>query len=279
MTTSSVSVPQSVSTPGRDPAPHSAPTHLPDVPLFDAHVHVIDPRFPLVPNRGFLPDPYTVADYRRSMAHHQVCGGAVVSGSFQADDQQYLRAALAELGEGWVGVTQLPPDADAALIRDLHAAGVRALRFNLVRGPFTDLETLVAQAVLAHDLVGWHAEIFVESHVLEQLTPVLHRLPAFGVDHLGMTDRGLHTLIGWVERGARVKVSGFGRLGFDVVEAMRRIHATDPSALVFGTDLPGTRSPRAFRDADLAAIAEAVGDDDLPRVLAGNGRAWYGLTG
>jgi hypothetical protein len=34
------------------------------VPIFDAHFHVIDPRFPLVPNQGFLPDPFTVADYR-----------------------------------------------------------------------------------------------------------------------------------------------------------------------------------------------------------------------
>ena len=253
-----------------------------DHPLFDAHVHVIDPRFPLVPNRGFLPDPYTVADYRRSMAHHDVRGGAVVSGSFQAGDQEYLRAALAELGPEWVGVTQLPPDAGEELITDLHAAGVRALRFNLVRGPFTDLDTLVDQAVLAHDLVGWHTEIYVESRLLGQLDPVLRRLPAFGVDHLGMTADGLDALVGWVARGARVKVSGFGRLDFGppgsgIVDAMRRIHHVDPAALVFGSDLPGTRAPRTFRDADLAAIAEAVGEADLPRVLSGNGREWYGL--
>ena len=34
-----------------------------DYPLFDAHFHIIDPRFPLVPNRGYLPDRYTVSDY------------------------------------------------------------------------------------------------------------------------------------------------------------------------------------------------------------------------
>lgn len=33
---------------------------------------------------------------------------AVMSGSFQADDQTYLRAALAELDDGFVGVTNLP---------------------------------------------------------------------------------------------------------------------------------------------------------------------------
>ena len=32
--------------------------------LFDAHFHVVDPAHPLVENNGFLPDPFTVADYR-----------------------------------------------------------------------------------------------------------------------------------------------------------------------------------------------------------------------
>jgi hypothetical protein len=40
-------------------------------------------------------------DYRARVLG--VRGGAVMCGSFQADDQTYLRAALAELGEGFVG--------------------------------------------------------------------------------------------------------------------------------------------------------------------------------
>jgi hypothetical protein len=55
-----------------------------------------------VTNQGYVPQPLTVADYR---ARVSVC--AVMSGSFQADDQTDMRAAHAELGEG-VGVTNLP---------------------------------------------------------------------------------------------------------------------------------------------------------------------------
>lgn len=55
-------------------------------PLFDAHLHVIDPRFPLVANQGYLPPAFTVDDYRDRTAHLEVVGGAVVSGSFQAFD-------------------------------------------------------------------------------------------------------------------------------------------------------------------------------------------------
>ena len=32
-------------------------------PIFDAHCHIIDSRFPLVPNNGYLPEPFTVEDY------------------------------------------------------------------------------------------------------------------------------------------------------------------------------------------------------------------------
>jgi hypothetical protein len=32
------------------------------VPIFDAHFHIIDPRFPLVANQRFLPEPFTVSD-------------------------------------------------------------------------------------------------------------------------------------------------------------------------------------------------------------------------
>ena len=79
-----------------------------DYPLFDAHFHVIDPRFALVPNRGYLPDRYTVSDYRERMAAYDLRGGAVVSGSFQQFDQDYLVDALERLGKTFVGVTQLP---------------------------------------------------------------------------------------------------------------------------------------------------------------------------
>ena len=55
----------------------------PGVAVFDAHLHVIDPRFPLTPNQGYVPEPFTVDDYRARTAAMNVIGGAVVAGSFQ----------------------------------------------------------------------------------------------------------------------------------------------------------------------------------------------------
>src|SRR5699024_9056315 len=34
-----------------------------DTAVFDAHFHIVDPAYPLIPNNGFLPDAFTADDY------------------------------------------------------------------------------------------------------------------------------------------------------------------------------------------------------------------------
>lgn len=246
-------------------------------PLIDAHLHVIDLRFPLVPNQGYVPQRFTVADYRRRVEGLGVVGGAVVSGSFQGHDQSFLRAALAELGPGFVGVTQLPSTVADEQVRELHAAGVRGVRFALRRGADAEPAGIERLARRVHDLAGWHAEFYLDAAALERLAPVLRRLPRAGVDHLGMSAAGLPRLLELVGHGVKVKATGFGRVDLDVRDALRRIHAVDPSALLFGTDLPGTRAERPFGDEDVGLVVEALGPDAAACVLHDNAAAWYGL--
>ncbi|MEU8901542.1 amidohydrolase family protein [Nocardia sp. NPDC048505] len=243
--------------------------------MFDAHVHVIDPRFPLIENDGYLPDPYTIADYRKRMARFDVGGGAVVSASFQGTDQTYLKTALAELGPGWVGVTTLNLEASDEEIVELDRIGVRALRFNLKRAA-ADITGMTLQALRAHDLVGWHVEVYIDGSMLASLQPVISKLPALSVDHLGMSEESLPYLLDLVDRGARVKATGFGRVAMHVPDTLRRIHAVNPQALMFGTDLPGTRAGRPFRDADVDLICDVVGTD-MFAVLEDNARDFYRL--
>lgn len=243
--------------------------------MFDAHLHIIDPRFPLFPNHGYLPDPFSIDEYRARTAHLGITGGAVVTASYQNSGQDHLLAALKELGPGWVGVAQLDEDATDQDIIDLHEAGVRAVRFNLRRSA-TDLKLLTEQALRAWDLVGWHAEFYVDATLLLSLEPVFAKLPSVSIDHLGMSTRGLPYLLNLVDRGARVKATGFGRVSIaDVRQVLRKIHATNPQALLFGTDLPGSRSRRVFEDSDIDIVREAIGEEDLHLVLEDNARAWY----
>ena len=243
--------------------------------VFDAHLHIVDPRFPLVASRGYLPPAFTVEDYRARVAGLGVRGGAVVSGSFQALDQTYLLDALERLGPRFVGVTQLPPSTPDARIAELHRAGGRAVRFNLYRrrpeGP-ADLERLAHRVA---DVAGWHVEVYAAGRELAALEARLGRLPRLSVDHLGMDAEGLAAVLRLVDRGARVKATGFGRVDVDVPSALRAIASANPDALLFGTDLPSTRARRPFADGDVALLEETLGHELAARALHDNAVAWY----
>lgn len=243
--------------------------------VFDAHLHIIDPRFPLLENNGYLPAPFTVEDYRARVAGLGVAGGAVVSGSFQGFDQSYLTEALNALGPSYVGVTQIPADTSDAEIRSLDSAGVRAVRFNARRGGSADIAEADRLARRVHDIAGWHAEFYIDSRELAPLHATLAALPRVSIDHLGLSADGLPDLLRLVESGAYVKATGFGRLDFDPGPAMRRILDINPHALVFGTDLPSTRAPRPFGDADLTGLADLLGPERAADVLWRNGAALY----
>jgi len=246
-------------------------------PLFDSHFHIIDRRFPLVPNNGYLPDDLTCSDYRAQMTQYDLRGGAIVSGSFQAFDQGYLLDALHTLGPQYVGVTQLPATVSDQEILDLDRAGVRALRFNLKRGGSEDVRHLDAMARRVYELAGWHVELYVDSRELDGLFDTLLALPAVSIDHLGLAKEGFGTLLRLAERGVRVKATGFGRVDFDVPTALRELHAANPQALMFGTDLPSTRAPRPYADSDFLLAAETLGDEAARAVFYDNAAEFYRL--
>ena len=244
-------------------------------PTFDAHFHIIDGRFPLVANEGYLPDQFTCRDYLQRMQGYRIVGGAVVSGSFQGFDQRYLLDALNTLGEGFVGVTQLPATVTDAQLRELHAGGVRAVRFNLRRGGSEQVSHLDSMARRVHELLGWHVELYVDSRELVELHDTLCALPAVSIDHLGLSSAGFAELLKLAERGVRVKATGFGRIDMDVQTALRDLYAANPSALMFGTDLPSTRAPRPYRDEDLMQVVDALGEAGAARVLLQNAMEFY----
>lgn len=244
--------------------------------LFDAHLHIIDPRFPLVANQGYQPPPFTIADYRDRTCDLEVVGGAVVSGSFQGCDQSYLLAALAELGPSFAGVTHLPTDVTDDHIHGLHAAGVRATRVNLHRGDTITPAQLDRLARRVHDLAGWHTELYIDARDLPDLAPTIRDLPCVSIDHLGLTREGLPHLLALAEIGVYVKATGFSRGNLDISTTLKALAQANPHCLVAGTDLPSTRAPQPFTLSDLDLIANTLSDADLIRAaFTGNARALY----
>jgi predicted TIM-barrel fold metal-dependent hydrolase len=158
-----------------------------------------------------------------------VIAGAVVSGSFQANDQTYMIDTLGKLGAGWVGVTQIANDYPASEIAKLGKVGVRAVRFNIQRGRIDD----IALATRCHAVGGWHAEFYVDAASLAPHFDRLSKLPQIVIDHLGMTEEGVPVLLDLVAAGCKVKATGFGRVKNGRAENARTHRAEKPLRACF----------------------------------------------
>ncbi|HET7007649.1 MAG TPA: amidohydrolase family protein [Candidatus Binatia bacterium] len=242
---------------------------------FDCHFHIIDKNFPVVANQGFMPDAFTSEDYLTRVKDIDLCGGAVVSGSFQELDQSYLFHALKVLGPTFVGVTQVPQTISDAELQGLNDAGVRAVRFNVKRGGSEDIKHLESFARRVHKLVGWHTELYIDSTDAAGLFDTLVSLPAVSIDHIGLSKAGFPTLLKLAEKGVRVKATGFGRVDFDVGPALKELYAANPKALMFGTDLPSTRAPRPYLDSDYTLVLETLGEEKAANVFYKNAVEFY----
>ena len=243
--------------------------------LFDSHMHIIDNRFPLVANNGYLPEEFNHQDYLERMSPYKLSGGVIVSGSFQAFDQSYLTEALSNLGESFVGVTQLPASISDNEIQRLNSLGVRAIRFNLKRGGSEIITHLSSMASRVHEIANWHVELYVDSEELEELYTTLLNLPAVSIDHLGLSKSGFKLLMKLAEKGVKVKATGFSRVDFQVTTALKELYSINPSSLMFGSDLPSTRAPTPFSDNDFMLVAETLGEDAAIKVFSENAIEFY----
>lgn len=243
--------------------------------LFDGHFHIINPKFPLIENNGFLPPRFTVEDYKNATSNYKIIGGAVVSGSFQEFDQEYLIDALKILGKDFFGVANIPVGISDKELERLNNANVVAVRFNIKRGGSEKIEHLEKLANYLFDKYNWHTELYVDSKDLRSLKNVLHAIPKFSIDHLGLSQKGLGDLYYWVEKGVKIKATGFGRVDFDPISAMKTIYQINPKALIFGTDLPSTRAKIPFSDKHVHLLMDNFSADELDNILCKNGLEWY----
>ncbi len=243
--------------------------------IFDSHFHIINPNFPLVENNGYLPANFTINNYLEKVENFGIVGGAIVSGSFQKFDQEYLLNALGKLGENYFGVANIPIDMENQKLEKLNQCNIRAVRFNLKRGGSESLKNMIALSNKLYDRFEWHTELYVDSKNLNQLKTILKNIPKFSIDHLGLSKEGLKDLYYWVEKGTKVKATGFGRINFNPIKIMRKVYEINPDSLMFGTDLPSTRAEVPFSYAHLEMIKDNFSTEEQEKILFKNATDWY----
>lgn len=243
--------------------------------IFDAHFHIIDFNYEVKENNGYMPPSYLTEDYQEETQDMNIAGGAIVSGSFQGFNQQYLLKALIDLGPEFCGVTQLPYSVSDEEIISLNDEGVRALRFNVKRGGSEDLAHLSDFAKRVHDLVGWHSELYIDSKNLPDIEETILSLPAISIDHLGLSKEGLPNLLRLVDKGVHVKATGFSRVDLNVQDTLKEIYHANPDALMFGTDLPSTRAPKRFTSKDIQFVQDTFDEAAANKIFYQNAKEWY----
>jgi len=246
--------------------------------LFDSHFHIIDFRFPVEENQGFFPPSFPVDSYLERTRGLGITGGAVISGSFQGFDTGFMFDALVKFGPTFVGVIQIPADTPDAEVLRLDAAGVRGVRFNLVRGGSASLDDLDRLGRRVFDLARWHVELYADARDLEPYCKTLMALPRTSISHLGLSREGFPTLLRLAEKGMKVKATGFGRIDLDVPSALRDLAKANPDCLMFGTDLPSQRARRPFMPSDIDLIRESIDEKLWRKLFYDNAVEFYNPT-
>ncbi|WP_234859100.1 amidohydrolase family protein [Aquimarina aquimarini] len=243
--------------------------------IFDSHFHIINPKYPLFENNGYLPPEFTIKKYHEQTQNLEIAGGAIVSGSFQKFDQEYLIDSLNQLGDNYYGVANIPLEMKQKDVDRLNKSNIVAVRFNLKRGGSESIDNLVKLSNRLFDNYNWHTELYVDSKDLKELNPILKEIPQFSIDHLGLSKSGIKELYYWAEKGIKIKATGFGRIDFAPIPIMKKIYSINPKSLMFGTDLPSTRAQTPFTIKDVALIKDNFTEPELQNIFYKNAEEWY----
>ncbi len=231
----------------------------------DAHCHVFGPGadFPYAPERKYTPCDAGKAHLFALRDHLGFSRNVIVQATCHgADNRAMVDACLASDGKAR-GVATVKRSITDAELQQLHAAGVRGVRFNFVKRlvDFTPKDELLEIAGRIARL-GWHVVVYFEAADLPELWDFFGALPTIVVvDHMGRPDVdkpvdgpefGLfvsfmrqHPHV-WckVTCPERLSVTGPRALDGerrpyrDVVPFARRIVETFPDRVLWGTDWP-----------------------------------------
>lgn len=224
----------------------------------DAHCHVFGPGhlFPYAPNRKYTPCDAPKEKLWALREHLGFSRNVIVQAACHGADNRAMVDALRHSDGGARGVAVVTPDTGEQELREMDAAGVRAVRFNFLKRlvdalPRDDL-LRVAEKVAA---LGWHIVIYFEAEDLPGLYDFFTSLPTVVVvDHMGRPDVNrdpdgeafqlfLQLLREnpnfWSKVSCPERLSASGPPGYDdVVPFARRVVEAFPERVLWGTDWP-----------------------------------------
>ena len=168
------------------------PDFSPPAGAVDAHCHVFGPAdaFPFAPERKYTPGDAGKEMLFALRDHLGLSRNVIVQASCHGKDNSAMIDALRAADGRARGVAVVAHDIGDDELDQMHAAGVRGVRFNFVKRlvDATPREVFMATADRVQRL-GWHIVVYFEAPDLADLTPILKQLPGIVVvDHMGRPD-------------------------------------------------------------------------------------------
>jgi len=236
----------------------SRPTFVPPPGAVDAHCHVFGPGdvFPYAPERKYTPCDAGKAQLFALRDHLGFSRNVIVQATCHGADNRALVDALQASGGLAHGVATVRDTVSDEELQQLHAAGVRGVRFNFVRRLVDPKPDAYYHAIIDRIApLGWHVVVYFEAADLAERWKFFTSLPTtVVVDHMGrpdvsqpvegpefqrfvrlMAEHGnVWSKVSCPERLSRVGPPGYA----DVVPFARHLVECFPDRVLWGTDWP-----------------------------------------
>ncbi len=236
----------------------SRPTFVPPPGAVDAHCHVFGPGdvFPYAPERKYTPCDAGKAQLFALRDSLGFSRNVIVQATCHGADNRALVDALQASGGLARGVATVRDTVSDEELQQLHAAGVRGVRFNFVRRLVDPKPDAYYHAIIDRIApLGWHVVVYFEAADLAERWKFFTSLPTtVVVDHMGrpdvsqpvdgpefqrfvqlMAEHGnVWSKVSCPERLSRVGPPGYA----DVVPFARHLVERFPDRVLWGTDWP-----------------------------------------
>ena len=282
--------------PPPDPNPITPALTLPPGAC-DAHCHVFGPasKFPYAADRSYTPPDAPVENLRKLHAKLGVSRAVIVHASCHGTDMEVTLDAIASSQGRYRGVACVEESVTDRRLEELHAEGIRGIRFNFVKhlGGVPDLSVFYKLLARIKPL-GWHVVLHFDAEDILTQSELLGRIDVpFIIDHMGrvkaadgLEQRPFQSLLklyrenplAWVKVCGAERVSIGKRPFLDAVPFAKALIAEDSQRILWGTDWPHPNITKDMpNDGELVDLFAEVCNDPATRrkILVDNPTRMY----